>query len=169
MNRNVIETILGAVVLVIAGLFLSFAYSSADLKPVKGYELTASFMRLEGIKVGTDVKISGVKIGTVMDLNLDQQTYQAVVKMNIDNNIKLPTDTVATVSSDGLLGDKFIALEPGVEEASFLKAGDKISNTQSPPSLEQLIGKFIYSSGPANKPANDTTPATDATTNAPQQ
>jgi len=139
---------------------LAFASSTANLKTVKGYELTASFMRLEGIKVGSDVKISGVKIGSVTKLSLDSKTYQAIVLMNINPEIKLPSDTVATVSSEGLLGDKFIALEPGIEE-TFLSGGEKITNTQSPPSLEQLIGKFIYSSAGSSKGSENSAPSNE--------
>ncbi len=144
-HRNAMETVLGAVVLVVASVFLVFAYKTANLRPVKGYEVTARFSRLDGLKVGSDVRISGVKVGSVMSMSLDRDTYQANVGLSIDSSIGLPMDTVATVTSDGLLGEKFLSLEPGVEEDE-IEPGGRIGNTQSAPGLEQLIGHFIYSS-----------------------
>lgn len=139
------ETVLGAVVLVVATVFLVFAYKTANLRPVKGYAVSARFSRLDGLKVGNDVRISGVKIGTVMAMTLDRDTYQANVTLSVDSSIRLPSDTVATVTSDGLLGEKFLSLEPGVEPDEIAPGG-RIDNTQSAPGLEQLIGHFIYSS-----------------------
>ena len=144
MKNNVIETILGAVVLIIAGLFLYFALSTANLNKVEGYNVSASFSSVDGITVGQDVKLSGVKIGSVEGIALDATTYLAQVTLSIDPAIKLPTDTVAKISSEGLLGGKFLALEPGAEE-EFLNDGDKIQYTQSAVNLEELIGKFIFS------------------------
>ncbi|HAU28645.1 MAG TPA: outer membrane lipid asymmetry maintenance protein MlaD [Rhodospirillaceae bacterium] len=144
-HRNAMETVLGAVVLVVASVFLVFAYKTADLRPVKGYEVTARFSKLDGLKVGSDVRISGVKVGSVMTMTLDHDTYQANVDLSIDSSIRLPIDTMATVTSDGLLGEKFLSLEPGVEEDEIPPRG-RIDNTQSAPGLEQLIGHFIYKS-----------------------
>src|SRR5712691_7158827 len=107
MSRNVIETVMGAVVLVIAALFLFFAYSVSQVRAVRGYELTAQFERVDGVRDGGDVRISGIKVGSILSQTLDPKTYFAVVRMSIDPGIKVPTDTVAQIASSGLLGDKY--------------------------------------------------------------
>src|SRR5260221_3404328 len=107
MSRNVIETVMGAVVLVIAAVFLFFAYSTSQVRSVSGYTLTARFDRIEGIREGGDVRISGIKVGTILSQRLDPKSFMAVVRMSIDPTITLSTDTVAEILSSGLLGDKY--------------------------------------------------------------
>lgn len=144
MHRNVIETVLGAVVLLVAGFFLVFAYSSADLHRVKGYELTAQFSNIGGLQNGADVRISGVKVGSVVGLSLDPTAYLAVVHLSVDPSIKLPHDTVALVASESLLGGKYLSLEPG-GDTQMLPVGGRIEYTQSTPGFEQLLGQVIFS------------------------
>jgi phospholipid/cholesterol/gamma-HCH transport system substrate-binding protein len=151
MSRNVIETVMGAVVLVIAAVFLFFAYSTSQVRAVSGYSLTAKFDRIEGIREGGDVRISGIKVGSIVSQTLDPQTFLAIVKVSINPNIKLPDDTVAEILSSGLLGDKYLALVPGSSDKD-LQAGGEIKFTQSPVSLEDLIGKYIFSAGGTPKP-----------------
>jgi len=150
MRRNVIETIMGAVVLVVAAFFLVFAYTSSDIGQVKGYELYAKFDRVDGLKNGSDIRLSGIKVGTVLDERLDPETYLAVLTLSIDSSVKLPTDTIAKVVSDGLLGGKYLALDPGGEE-TLLKPGEEIRFTQSSISLEDLIGRYIFSTEGSGK------------------
>jgi phospholipid/cholesterol/gamma-HCH transport system substrate-binding protein len=144
MHRNVIETVMGAVVLAVAIVFLAFAYSGANVGSASGYELTAKFDRIDGVTAGTDVRISGVKVGAVSSITLDTQSYMAVMHLVVDPSVQLPADTVAIVSSDGLLGGKTVALSPG-GDSEMLKPGDTIQYTQSTPSLEQLLGQVIFS------------------------
>lgn len=144
MRRNVIETVLGGVVLAVAGFFLAFAYSSANLRKVDGYDVTASFTSIAGLQAGSDVRISGVKVGTITALTLDPVTYQAVVHMSVDRSVKLTKDTAAVVASESMLGGKFLALEPGGDEET-IKPGGRIQFTQSTPGLEQLLGQVIFS------------------------
>ncbi|HUB94332.1 MAG TPA: outer membrane lipid asymmetry maintenance protein MlaD [Stellaceae bacterium] len=144
MNHNAVETVMGAVVLVVAALFLFFAYSTSQVSAVTGYTLTARFSRIEGLRDGGDVRISGIKVGSVISQTLDPKTFVAIVKMTIDPSIKLPVDTVATISSNGLFGDKYLSLEPGNEDQT-IAAGGQIDHTQSPMSLESLIGQYIFS------------------------
>jgi len=150
MNHNAIETILGAVVLFIAGFFLVFAMSAADMKRVSGYDVTANFSKADGINQGLDVRISGVKVGTVEKTELDPKTYLAKVTMTIAPDIQLPTDTVAKVSSESLLGGKYMALEPGAEE-EMIKPNGQIQYTQTALNLEEMIGKFIFSASDKDK------------------
>lgn len=146
MQRNSVETILGAVVLAVAGGFLAFAYKTADLSPVQGYMVTAKFSSVDGLATGSDVRIGGIKVGVVSRLDLDPESYQAIAHLQLRDGVKLPTDSGAVVASDGLLGGKYIALEPGAEDA-MLKAGEEIAFTQSSVSIESLIGKFMHSGG----------------------
>ena len=152
MSGNVIETVMGAVVLVVAALFLFFAYSTSQLRAVSGYPVTAQFERVDGIREGTDVRIAGVKVGSVLADALDPKTYLVTVRMSIDPDYKLPDDTVAEIISSSLLGDKYMALVPGGSE-KMIPPGGQIRYTQAPVSLENLIGQMIFSQpGGAKKP-----------------
>ena len=150
MSRNAIEPVLGAVVLVIAGLFLLFAYNSADMRTTGGYTVTGRFTRADGLRPGSDVRLSGVKVGSVQSVTLDKETFLANVAMNINADVALPRDTIAVATSDGLFGDKLVVLTPGNEEEK-LKPNSRIEYTQTSPGLDQLIGQFIFSMQ-GNKP-----------------
>ena len=144
MSGNVIETVMGAVVLVIAALFLFFAYSTSQVRAVSGYPVTAQFQSVDGIRDGSDVRIGGVKVGSVTSEYLDPKTFLATVKMNISPQYKLPEDTVAEIISSSLLGDKYMSLVPGGSEKD-IPPGGQIKYTQAPVSLENLIGQMIFS------------------------
>ena len=144
MNRSVIETVLGALVLFVAGFFLIFSYNTANVKKVDGYEIFADFSGIGGLATGDDVQISGVKVGTVTEVALDPVTYLARVHMSIEPKVKLPIDTAALISSESLLGGRYLALEPGAEE-EMLSSGGRVPYTQAPQNLEQLLGQFIFS------------------------
>jgi len=144
MQRNIVETILDAVVLLVAALFSLFFYRTTDIRPATGYELTAAFSKIDGLDAGAPVRVSGVKVGQVLSFKLDPKTYRAIVTMNISADVKLPKDTAAVVASSGLLDGKFMTLEPGADD-EMLAPGDRIQYTQSTPSLEQLLGQVIFS------------------------
>jgi len=148
MRRSVIETIMGAVVLVVAGLFLFFAYTTSNVRATDGYQLIARFNRVDGLANGSDVRLSGIKIGSVISQHLDPKSYRAVVGIAIDNSIKLPTDTTARIQSDGLLGNTYMVLEPGGSE-DMLPPGGEIEYTQDAVNLVDLLGRFIFSGGGA--------------------
>lgn len=143
MGNNLVETLLGAIVLIVAGLFLVFAYSATNVRAFRGYEVVAKFERVDGLATGSDVRLSGIKVGTVFEQKLEPETYLAVVKLSIDSGIKLPVDTVAQVTSDGLLGSNFVALVPGGED-KLIAPGGEIKFTQSPVNVVQLLGKFVF-------------------------
>ena len=145
MGRNLIETLMGAVVLVVAGLFLLFAYSTTNVRPVRGYTIIAKFERVDGLNPGSDVRLSGIKVGTVVDQKLEPSTYLAVVSMSIDQHVRLPVDTVAQITSEGLLGSNFISLVPGADE-KVIPPGGEVRFTQAPVNLVQMLGKFIFNS-----------------------
>jgi phospholipid/cholesterol/gamma-HCH transport system substrate-binding protein len=152
MTGNVIETVMGAVVLVVAALFLFFAYTTSQVRAVQGYQVTAQFERVGALRDGGDVRIAGVKIGSVVSETLDPKTFLATVRMSIDPAYKLPEDTVAEIVSNGLLGEQYMSLVPGGDEKT-IPPGGQIKFTQSPVSLENLIGQMIFSTpGGQKKP-----------------
>ena len=160
MTGNMIETVMGGVVLVVAALFLFFAYSTSQVRAVQGYEVSAQFDSVSGIHDGTDVRIGGVKVGTVVSETLDPNTFLANVRISIENAYKLPDDTVAKIVSSGLLGDKFMALVPGGSEQT-IPPGGRIKFTQSPISIEDLIGQLMFSppGGGQKKPGEGEAPS----------
>lgn len=151
MHRNLIETLLGAVVLGVAGLFLAFAYTTADLGRASGYEVYAEFTTIGGLKVGNDVRLAGIKVGTVVRQDLNPETYLARVTLSIDPSVRLPADSSATISSEGLLGGNYVDLAPGGDPA-MIETGGKIRFTQDAVDMVQLLSKFIFSAGGAAAP-----------------
>ena len=144
MSRNIIETVMGGVVLAVAVFFLVFAYSATEVQNVEGYELVANFDRIDGLEVGSDVRVGGVKVGSVVSHELNTEYWVAEVRMSIDPSIRLPEDTAAVITSESLLGGKFLALEPGGSD-EIIPEGGTVTMTQSVPGLEQLLGQVIYS------------------------
>ena len=167
MRGNVIETVMGAVVLVVAALFLFFAYNTSQLRSIQGYELTANFEHIDGIRDGSDVRISGIKVGSVLGTTLDPKTFLATVRMSVVPSVKLPDDTVAEIISSGLLGDKYMSLVPGGSDKDIPPNG-QIKFTQSSVSIEHLIGQMMFSP-PAKKPGDNDTPQPRANEPAPQK
>ncbi len=146
MTRNFLETILGAVVLAVAVAFFFYAYQSNHAGSSDGYDLLAQFDRVDGLDNGADVRIGGIKVGSVTEQTLDPESYRAQVNFTVQSNVELPLDTSAAIMSDGLLGGKYLSLEPG-GDIDMLEAGDEITLTQSSVRLEDLIGQLIYSGG----------------------
>jgi phospholipid/cholesterol/gamma-HCH transport system substrate-binding protein len=150
-RHNPAELVTGAVVLAIAGVFLWFAVANTGKSfGATGYDLHASFDHVDGLSAGTDVRIAGVKIGAIRSIVLDPKTYLADVTFSVQKNIELTADTSATVSTDGLLGGKYLALATGGDE-KILKPGDTVTITQGSINLEGLLGKYIFPS--VGKPA----------------
>jgi phospholipid/cholesterol/gamma-HCH transport system substrate-binding protein len=143
MKRNPIETILGAVVLLIAGMFLAFAYTTADIQAVTGYSVSAKFIKVGGLQTGSDVRISGIRVGTVTNQALDPKTFQAQVTMSISSDVNLPDDSEAAIVSDGLLGGKYVNLIPG-RGTQMLVDGGMIPKTRDFQSVEDLVGEIIF-------------------------
>ena len=145
MDRNPVETIMGAVVLLVAAFFLVFAWNTSSIGAVKGYRVSAAFFKVGGLDTGADVRISGVKVGTVVDQTLDKKTFDAVVTISLKPDVKLPADTVARVSSAGLLGGKYVKLEPGKDDTTIPTDGTaEIARTEDFKSLEDMVGDIIF-------------------------
>ena len=133
MKKRPVETIMGIVVLLVAAFFLFFAYRVSDLQVVRGYELNARFLKVGGLTTGA----------TVIGQKLDNENYDAEVKLSIAPNVKLPKDSAAVIASNGLMGNKFIKIEPGKSE-ELLQNGDEITNTKDFKTLEDLVGEVIF-------------------------
>jgi len=147
MKRNVIETIMGAVVIIIAAGFVYTTAKSRNMNSVAdGYQISALFDNISGITAGSDVRMGGVKVGTVNFVELDTKSYRAKMAMTLQKDIPLPSDSSASIIGDGLLGGKFVSLEAGGAD-ELVVAGGSLEFTQSSVSLEQLIGKFVFSGG----------------------
>lgn len=145
MSESRAEVLAGAAVLAAALAFLFYAGQHSVLGPQGGtYELKASFRSVEGITVGGDVRLAGVKVGTVTSLSLNPETYFADATVAIDDAIQLPTDSSILISSEGLLGGNFVELQPG-GLPDVLGPGDEIEDTQGAISLIALLMKFVGS------------------------
>ena len=151
MRRSAIETVMGAVVLIVAAMFLYFTYNSG-YQHADGYEVTAKFNRIDGLALGSEVRLSGIKVGRVISETLDPNTYLAIVRLSVDRGIRLPVDTTAKITSDSLLGSFYIALEPGAEY-KLIPDGGQIVATQDPINIGDLIGRYIFGSTAGPKKA----------------
>ncbi|MEM9169536.1 MAG: outer membrane lipid asymmetry maintenance protein MlaD [Pseudomonadota bacterium] len=130
VKSGVVETLVGIVVVVVAAAFLVYAYGVSGRDATRGaYELSAVFGRVDGIASGSDVRVSGVKVGVVTGAALDPATYEARVTMAISPSVAVPEDSSAKIVMDGLLGGAHVAIEPGAAE-DMLASGETITVTQ---------------------------------------
>ncbi len=143
MYKRPVETIMGILVLAVAALFCWFAYNVSDLQVVKGYNVTAKFLKVGGLNIGSDIRINGIKIGTVVSQKLNDTDYTAEVVMSLASDIKLPVDSTAAIAADGLMGNKFIKIDPGHSD-EILKDGDLLQNTKDFKTIEDLVGEVIF-------------------------
>lgn len=134
---------MGAVVLIVAAVFVYFAYMMAGIGMAPGYTVTAQFFKIGGLSAGSDVQISGVKVGTVSGARLDPETYDAIVTLSINEGVRLPEDTIASIDSQGILGGKYVRLEPG-QASTHIEPGGRITNTRAYRSLEDQVGEIIF-------------------------
>jgi phospholipid/cholesterol/gamma-HCH transport system substrate-binding protein len=143
-RSNAVETVTGAVVILLAAGFLGYAVAHSGRSGGAGYKLHANFDSIDGLGVGSDVKMAGVKVGSVTGTGIDPKTFQATVTLAVDDAIKLPKDSSASVVSEGLLGGKYLLLQPGGDTAD-IPPGGQITITQSSVNIEELLGKFVFS------------------------
>jgi phospholipid/cholesterol/gamma-HCH transport system substrate-binding protein len=168
-GRSIAEVLAGAVVLLVAAGFLMFAVTNSGRSSVSGpgQTLTAKFDRIDGLAPGADVRIAGVKVGSITGQRIDPQSFLAVLTLRVDGNLRIPDDSSAEIASEGLLGGRFVSLVPGGSER-ILRDGGEITITQSAISLESLLGRFIFSmsqgSSSGNEGGGGAAPAPGATT-----
>ncbi|MEM9581197.1 MAG: outer membrane lipid asymmetry maintenance protein MlaD [Pseudomonadota bacterium] len=143
MSENKTEIAVGGAVLVVAAGFLLYAAQVAGLSTGgANYPLIASFRSAEGVSVGTDVRLAGVKVGTVSGLDLNPQTFRADATLAIREDVDIPDDSAILISSEGLLGGTFVEIQPGGSPFNF-DPGTEIQDTQSAVSLITLLLKFV--------------------------
>lgn len=147
MSHNTTEVMVGGAVLAAAVAFAVYAGQATGLSTSGGgYELTASFRSLEGVSVGTDVRLAGVKIGTVTDVELNKESYRADTTFTVLDGIEVPDDSAVVIASEGLLGGNFVEIMPG-GSPFFFEAGDEMEDTQGAVSLISLLIKFVAGNG----------------------
>ncbi|UWQ90100.1 outer membrane lipid asymmetry maintenance protein MlaD [Aliisedimentitalea scapharcae] len=147
MSHNTTEVLVGGVVLAAAIGFAVYAGQAAGLSSGgESYALNASFRSIEGVSVGTDVRLAGVKIGTVTGVDLNPETFRADTEFSVRQGIEIPDDSAVVVASEGLLGGNFVEIMPGGSPFA-LEAGDEILDTQGSVSLISLLLKFVSGSG----------------------
>lgn len=145
MQNNTVETIIGAIVVFVAAAFIVFAYRTTSAGSLNGYEIRADLPRADGLNIGTDVRLSGIKIGTVSDLTL-KPNYLVTVHMRIRRDVAVPTDSSLVVTSSGFLGSSYLSISPGGDD-TMIKDGGQITHTQGSVDLMGLVGRFINGGG----------------------
>ncbi|MDB3953646.1 MlaD family protein [Alphaproteobacteria bacterium] len=140
-SRASIETILGATALSILGVLVYFVFSATDLRPDEGYTVTARFKAVDGLVVGSDVRIGGVKVGAVTGQNVDPRDFKAIVSMTIRPDVHLRTGSLVRIGNDGLLGGNYIKLEPGGGDA--VEDGVELTKTKDVISLGELLERVL--------------------------
>lgn len=145
MRGSILETIIGFIVILVAALSVYHVVNRGYLKANgdEYYHVKANFDRVDGIQVGSEVRIAGIPIGSVTDISLDSSSFIAKTTLSIKKGVNMPADTSAQIVTNGLLGSKFIELTPGAEE-DVLTDNSFIEITQSSINLERLISKFMF-------------------------
>jgi phospholipid/cholesterol/gamma-HCH transport system substrate-binding protein len=168
-GRSIPEVLTGAVVLIVAAVFLAYALTTSGRGGFSGPGLTlrAKFDRIDGLAPGADVRIAGVKVGSVVDQRIDPQAFLAVLTLRIDGALRIPADSSAEIASEGLLGGRFVSLVPGGADR-ILADGGEITITQSAISLESLLGRFIFSMTEGQPRQGGEAPAANGGTPAPR-
>lgn len=143
MRRNLAETVMGAVVLIVAGAFLYFFFTTAQIKTQGGYQVNVTFSKVGGILAGSDVRISGINVGTVSKVTLDPKTYLAIVTMTLKPEVKLPQDSIALVASNGLIGGNYVRIKPG-RATNYVASGGTLEKSEDFKTLEDQVGEIIF-------------------------
>ena len=155
MRESLFETLVGVLVVAVAGVFLFFSLQQrSDASPRDSYSLSAKFNRIDGISTGSDVRMAGVKVGTVSDIKLDPKTYKALVTFTMKDGIQVPDDSTAQVLSDGLLGGAYLGIMVG-GSFDYIQPGGQIEFTRG--SVDLLTVLSEVASGAAGGNNNDTT------------
>jgi len=142
VKRGTLEIIVGAIVVLIGFGFVHYAYSGRQVKTVAGYTVNAHFHRVGTIQLGAPVKVAGVTVGRVASIGLDKNNFQVVMDLTIEDGLKLPNDTKASITTDGLLGGKYVKLMPG-QAKQYLAPGARIAETKDALVLEDLVAKIV--------------------------
>ena len=156
-QNNLSETLIGAGVVAVALAFAAYSYYHTGAGALAGYEVNAKVAKADGLAVGTDVRLAGIKVGTVSDLTLDPKTYLVTVHMNIRDDVKLPVDSSVLVTQAGFLGGQYLSITPGGDD-KMMAAGSYFENAQGSIDVMSLVGRFasgdsLSNQAPKPKPA----------------
>lgn len=145
MRKLTVEFAVGLFVLagIASTAYLAVRLGDLSFFDEEGYELTARFRSISGLKDGAVIEIAGVRVGTVSKINLDPTDYAAIVHLAIKPDVQVQEDAIASIRSTGIIGEKYINIAPGGSD-TLLQAGGEIAETESSVSLEELIGKYIF-------------------------
>lgn len=157
MQNNTVETLIGAVVVIVAAVFLYFTYTATSQGSVSGYTIKARFAAVDGVSVGTDVKVHGIKVGSVASLTLDTKSYMAIANLTIRKDIQIPDDSSAKITSSGILGSSYISISPGGSDTMLADNGE-LNDTQGAVDLMGLVGRYINSSGGSSSSSKPSAP-----------
>jgi phospholipid/cholesterol/gamma-HCH transport system substrate-binding protein len=147
------ETGMGVAVIAVAASFLIYSLSVGGVRKARGaYDVTARFGEAGSLAPGATVSVAGVKVGAVSQITLDRKSYMAVARLSLDPTVKLPSDSTAKITNDGLLGGVHVSISPGASEDA-LKPGGEIENTQGAVDLFGLIGQVMRPQPPISAPA----------------
>ncbi|WP_370045745.1 MULTISPECIES: outer membrane lipid asymmetry maintenance protein MlaD [Salipiger] len=147
MTTSTTEVLVGGAVLAAAIAFGAYAVNTTGFElHESGYPLSASFRSLEGVTVGSDVRLAGVKVGTVTEISLNPETFRADMGMTLQDDILIPDDSAILISSEGLLGGNFVEISPG-GSPFYYEDGDEILDTQGSVSLISLLLKYVAGGG----------------------
>jgi phospholipid/cholesterol/gamma-HCH transport system substrate-binding protein len=150
-QNNIAESLIGAAVVAIALVIAALAYYRTGSGGMSGYEINAKLSKADGLAVGTDVRLAGIKVGTVSDLTLDPKTYLVTVHMNIQHDVQLPADSSILVTQSGFLGGQYLSITPGGED-KMMTAGSYFENAQGSIDVMGLVGRFATGGSTSNQP-----------------
>ncbi len=142
MRDQIAETLVGAIVLAIAIAFLAYSLTITDRAGGGGYPLSVEFGSADGLASGADVRLSGVKVGSVSGIKLDTTTYNAIVDFTVSSGVQIPTDSSVSLKNEGLLGGVYLSIEPGGEE-EYLAAGSRLEFGQGAIDVIRLLSEFV--------------------------
>jgi len=152
MQNGFVETLIGAIVVVVAAAFFYYGWNTTGSGAVTGYELRAKFDRVDGVGVGTDVRMAGIKVGTVTAQELDKATYRALLRLSIRNDVQVPEESSIKVATEGLLGGSYLSISPGGGEAT-MKPGSEFEVTQGSIDLLGLLMQAFMGGDKKETPA----------------
>ncbi|MBB1425676.1 outer membrane lipid asymmetry maintenance protein MlaD [Shewanella frigidimarina] len=146
MKNNYVNFLVGLFVLFGIGalVFMSITIGGASVSNSGNYTLVAKFENSSGLKEGAFVEMSGVRVGLIQSINYDPQAYESVVKISLDNEITVPDDSIASIRTSGIIGDRFVKISTGGSEVNMAD-GEEFIETESSISIEELISKYMFS------------------------
>jgi phospholipid/cholesterol/gamma-HCH transport system substrate-binding protein len=150
-QNNFAETLIGAGVVAVALVLGVLAYYRTGAGGLSGYEINAKLSKADGLATGTDVRLAGIKVGTVSDLTLDPKTYLVTVHMNIRKDVQLPVDSSVLVTQSGFLGGQYLSITPGGDD-KMMVAGSYFENAQGSIDVMGLVGRFATGGSTSNQP-----------------